>query len=152
VTNASANDQIDLLAEFETAYGAQLLGATIMRIRGELHFWASGSAAAGDTVAWAYGIGIFPDVATNLLASARPHEDWMHYGGHSIVVGDIPTGATDSLDGSGEIRVPVDVKARRKIDEMGEDLVFHIERVAAGSATNLNLSYTRHLSILIALP
>lgn len=145
---------VTLLADFETLYQAQLFGATVMRIRGEL-FVAAGEEPATDVddfMAAAWGIQVAPSsrtaAATPLDVDAQTaYEDWMGYGAtHLLTTGDATKQASGAFDGAGWARIPIDVRSRRKLDELGMTLQLHFD-----SAPETTF-WCHHLSILLALP
>ena len=128
--NGTTNDP--LLADFQTTYGAQLIGCTVVRIRG----WLKVSSTLPEDEFVVVGIRVITDTETLPAAAGPivdPHADWMYY--------DVLQ--EGSLDGGRYF----DVKAMRKIDELGQGLSMIFEHAGA-TATNIDLV----VSVLVALP
>ena len=132
----------DLLSAFETAYGAQLIGCTVMRMRGVIRLGPS--SAGTSNVVVAARIGDASELVGASIAQQSPvtdqTADWMMY--QPLV-----TEVTAERDSS--TIVYFDVKARRKLDELQQSLLLYAggDNPAASTAA---FNYT--LSLLIALP
>lgn len=136
-TAGTTLNKVNLLEDFEAAYGANLIGATVTRIRG---------AAVGDF-----------DGATNAVLAARigqesevdtpptplsgpinePFADWMLWEPFLSVAGETP-----GTPAHGRV---IDVKSQRKMEEIDEEL-----SLWGSSATVGTLIWD--LSILLKLP
>lgn len=133
---------VDPLATFETAYGAQLLGCTVMRVRGSIT--AKMVAGVNAQLTWAMKVADLPGVSTEAPASSGVNDDWFMYE-NWVSVTSTPT----ALEPSIQLQKEIDVRARRRLDELGQRLVLAGEVTSAGAGqfvTGVNLS------ILIALP
>lgn len=124
--------QANLLADFEASYGADMLGITVMRIRGE--FITTNAPAI-------WGIRVFSEPTLADLDDAQgpvssPHLDWMMYHPTSL------------LPATPELRTVVDVRAMRKIDELGQGLLLHVQSQVIPSSPNISFN----VSTLVALP
>lgn len=123
----------NLLAAFETEYGADLLGCTVMRVRG---FWIPTAGSANDIQV--AGIRTFDESSfATLGADDGPgvalHSDWMYWEGQS-------------LENTAGGRV-FDVKAMRKIEELNRSLMWAVSNVTAGGQ-----QFNATISVLLALP
>lgn len=116
---------VDLLSQFQENYGAQLIGATVVRIRGYVVPTSDGSFTGNFQGRW--GILVDSDNTDVTLASndpgGRPFEDWMAYqpfsiatGGQSTTLQQVATGNVYANEWA------VDVRSSRKIEELGEGL------------------------------
>lgn len=142
----------DLLSEFETAYGAQLIGCTITRIRGYFFAWGSNTAAEAQD---AYRMGI--RVTTGFL-ELNPLDqdnspwnddwaDWMAWEPFATV----PALAGAQLLGDGVLNARmIDVRAQRRLDELGQRLV--LLHGGAPAAPTITWGVGWDLSIGIKLP
>lgn len=134
---------VNLLGQFETAYGADMLGCTIMRIRGVVT-WSSGEGVletdmliVGARIATAETSGV--PTPSSLDDSKGPatsvHDDWMFYqpmraaavGGHENVI---------------------DVRSMRRLDELGQYLLVAFQFGRPSQAATFSAVF----STLIALP
>lgn len=144
---AGTPQSADLLATFETAYGAQLLGATIMRIRGYESYLET--QAIQLTVTTHVGIIVGPqDLDANDVdpsATTGAFNDWMSYTSHRYSGRYLATGDA-TVPSLGPLHeYSVDVKAKRRLEELNQSLW-----IVANSVTN-NFTYHYNLSILLAL-
>lgn len=140
--------QVDLLANFETLYGAQLIGCTVMRIRGKVSVASAVSAPATSApLPSVMGIlvtngTVIPGTVAGPIAS--PYEDWMMYDsaylshGSELIAPGLPSLAL----------VEFDVKSMRKIDELQQRLLWVIQNHPGAPLRNFNLT----TSVLLALP
>jgi len=137
-TTTAAN----LLAQFETAYGANLIGATVVRIRGLLIVEPPATAADHQLV---IGVKVTEGAAGAQATISgpleAPNDDWMLY--EPFMTSATPTGYSQSLD---PLRRVIDVKSSRKIEEMGQQLTI----AADADVTSWELSW--HLSVGLLLP
>jgi len=128
--------RIDLLAQLETAVAAQLLGCTVMRIRGVL---ALDQSLNGVLVAAARVGAANETIIAGLAPYGAPYLDWMMW--EPFVSTAIAAG------GDAAARV-VDVKSRRRLDRLNESLYLFIDTTNPAGT----LDYSLDLSVLIALP
>lgn len=131
------------LDTFETAYGAQLIGCTVMRIRGTITAKRVNNSANGQLV-WAVKVADLPGVNPEAPASTGINDDWFMYETWCGVEGAV---AADQPIIIQERRI--DVRSRRKLDELGQRLAISVE--ATGTATS-QWATSAALSFLIALP
>ena len=140
----------DLLSQFETDYGAQLIGCTITRIRG--YMYAIASDAETDTLN-AFRAGIRVSTGNLDISSGVPDQspwtdenaDWMAWEPFATV----NTPSTATADDPLSARL-IDVKAQRRLDELGERLLL-IHGGAPGAPT-ITWAYGWDLSIGVKLP
>lgn len=130
------------LDTFETAYGAQLLGCTIMRVRGCITAKMVAGTNASFTVAMK--VADLPGVNPEAPASSGINDDWFMYETWASV-----TSTPTALEPSLQLQKEVDVRARRRLDELGQRLVLAAETSSAGAG---QYTFTAVLSILVALP
>jgi len=141
VLAAGGNDFWDLLAPFQGAYGADVLGSTIMRIR--MIFSVQGTEPL-ERVNLTHGAGVFPE--TLAVAEMDPfnniHLDWMFW------ESTIASTARDSATTVGMIsNEHVDIRSKRKLDELQDGLF-----LAAHNNSPSDVIYHWTTSVLIALP
>lgn len=137
---------VNLLGQFETQYGADMLGCTIMRIRGNLTWSATGQTTVPSIAQLIVGVRIatqesslppaplteLPDTAGPALS---PHSDWMLF--HPV---------TSYVNGDGSN--VIDAKSMRKLDELGQYLLMAIQPGNVSMAATVNGTF----STLLALP
>lgn len=152
ILNSSGTDVTtgsNLLSTFETAYGAQLIGCTVVRIRGLVY--ANSDGTAGTTNSFRFGArvlsgaldlsGPVPDQSPFVDENA----DWMMW---EPFIHSRETVTSTSPD-VGTMRM-VDVKSARRIEELGEALVMF--QASNPSAPTITWSYGWDLSIGVKLP
>lgn len=132
---------VNLLDNFRAAYGADILGSTVMRIRGTI-FWNTANVTidaitAVSAIRTAEQVELEQDAEGPLTSM---HADWMMY-------------QTTILDNNAPgwylvARQDIDVKSSRKMEELGETLALAFEHDAA--ATALGVKYI--LSVGLKLP
>lgn len=140
---------LNLLGTFETAYGANLIGCTVVRIR--LRWSAFIADTTGQPVA-GLGVRVADEADITTSAPADPlgplsdlHADWMAWDTTLMTV--LQGGTTNpSLAGPLASRY-LDVKAMRKFDELGQGVYAVFEHTAA-----VNVVYNVSTSVLVALP
>ena len=137
VIPANTTSFLQILSQFQTAYGADPIGATIRRIRGNITMRGG---TAGNSVRAVLGIGVFNGVAT-ISPTINPHLDWMYW--KQIYV-EPPLATEFSVLNNMEI----DVKSSRKMEELGQDLYLAISNTHPTDG----LSYAYATSTLILLP
>ena len=116
---------------FETpAIGAVTFPRTVMRIRGELLVGIGGTEAAGDLVLVTCGLIVVNVDTTNVITPfSDAQSPWLWWAGTHVgmeVAGDSSVIRT--------VRIPVDVKAMRKIAPNAEELRFVVEATTLGGA------------------
>lgn len=135
---AGAVGTANLLADYETAFGADAHGSTVMRIRGIVTF-APQIPAVAETIQW--GIVVVPTpYVTSLSPRTNHYEDWMIY--ESIT---LPPAALMQNFELPLLRT-IDLRSRRRLPEIGTTLAFAV--VPTGGT----LQYSYGLRILLALP
>lgn len=155
------------LNNFETLYGANLIGATVFRIRGVISATLVGPTNPVGAQAYAAvrcGMRVTDhsdinqtDYQVGAMYLNQAHADWFMFEPFMLDNAGTIAANTDEVDttAASEIR-HVDVKARRRIDELEQSLEFLVGAPAPGStAPPENTSGARirwDLSILVALP
>lgn len=132
---------VNLLAGFETDYGANLIGSTVVRIRGLMSSRVTTSVSA---VADELRVGVRVSNVNETAALGgpvdNPHEDWMLWEPfYAFAVG----------EGGGGVHLDrvIDVRSMRKMDEINQQLTLFAESFTA-AAHELVWS----LSVLLKLP
>lgn len=142
----SAPGTFNLLQTFETNYGANLIGITIMRIRGQYAILGANT----DTVSVRAGIRVgdgadFTTVSAdedlfNPATNGGAFADWMSFETMGSTPGFVSQDAQYRM---------VDVRSMRKIDELGQQLGL---QVSGRSDLAEAFTWAYDLSILVALP
>jgi len=152
VTSTTTGDSVgsDLLSQFETDYGAQLIGCTIVRIRGAMWATTPESGAGVDHLRMGARVesGRGLDLSVALPSASGLFEDenadWMLWQPF-FQVRPTAAGAPDELSG----RI-VDVQSSRRLEELGERLVMVVTPNPA--APTIVWTYGWDLSIGVKLP
>lgn len=136
----------DLLADFQTTYGAQLIGATLVRVRGIMACQTSAATTDFQGVRWAAAVEQNPGAAA-MAAGDGPftgdHKDWMVFEPFAVAgAGQIGV----NQDPAGRV---IDVKSMRRIEELNEEF-FYAAEADAGNTAAVTLYFD--LSIGIKLP
>lgn len=147
----------DLLAQFQQEYGAQLLGSTVVRVKGWVVPNSISSGADGQQMEGLWGLIVDQDRTDYSLANnpemaveQREHDDWMYYS--PWVVHNYATLGMAFRDVTPNVYASpyaVDIKSSRKIEELGQTLQIWT------STPDVNPDYTGtgfHLSIGLKLP
>lgn len=147
----------DLLGQFQQEYGAQLLGATVVRIKGWVVPNSIGGGADGQQMDGLYGMIVDQDRADYSLANnaemaveQREHDDWLYYSPwvvHNYTSAGFFRDVTPNPMAS---PWAVDIKSSRKIEELGQTL-----QIWQSTPTAVTPDYTGtgfHLSIGLKLP
>jgi len=128
-----------------------VLGATIVRIRGQFDFMLTLATAAGDGFQGAVGIGIASTAAVTAGIASVPTpiteqgaESWLWW--HVFSVHN-PVVSSSGITRSGFQRIEVDSKAMRKFEDAAVTLYAAIEIVETGTATMT----VRHDSRVLAM-
>lgn len=140
---AGTSFNADPLATFEAAYGAQLLGCTIMRVRGIIAAKQTSLVSDG-TLVVAMKVADLPGVSTEAPLTSGINDDWFMYEAWASVT-NVPTASEPSY----QLQKEIDVRARRRLDELGQRIVLSAEVAGAGAA---QYRVSAMLSILVALP
>ena len=126
---------MDLLSSFETSYGADLIGCTVVRIIGQLQFVFTTDPSLA-VMGIMHGASTLDTV--DVLPYTTPHLDWMFY--HAV------TGESQGAALYG--RAEFDLRGMRKIDELNETIWWAAERTVAAGATTVD----GQISCLVKLP
>ena len=140
------NTVVNALSDFEGRYGASLLGCTIMRIKFSGLFWTDPPAAGSSNAAFSWGFRVDNDQAVISASANAVDADWMWHETRYCI-----HGPEDTLDGAANREVMQDIKSKRKLDELGDGLFFHV-KIEPGSTNPTTLRWLAEWSILIALP
>lgn len=141
---------IDLLTAFETAYGAQLIGCTVVRVRGLITF---PGVLAADTVIYRSTLHIGTQqeaaratvAADNAFDAQSATQDYMMF---EPFVG--PTN-TNGLDGHASQGRVIDVKSSRKLEELNQSLIYTVSARSLGANVGTTTS-TFDFSVGLMLP
>lgn len=151
--------QVNLLAEFQEEYGAQIIGATVVRIRG----WIAPRPIADLTdqaAFWSAGALIDDDYSQSLVAADRatqqmspfnaPNADWLMWqcGFVPASVEGVQPDVT-SMPGS---PYQVDNKSSRKLEELGQGLYLHVGTEDFTGAVIVPMNFLYCLRIGLKLP
>lgn len=133
----------NLLSDFNSAYGANLFGFTVTRIRGHFTWWAADSTDV--STSYNLSVGIRPDERVDAAATTQiadtdaeqvlktpfedPYSDWMYVRNCLGITDSVQTHS--STREAAENTVEVDIKAQRKFSELSENLY-----IAAGINTH----------------
>lgn len=154
---------VNLTAAFENAYGAQLIGATVVTIRGFIAPTSFGSSEPADQAIWAAGAlvtsdsilhsGDTPENRDRALDYApfnNPHDDWMLW-----VSGRLPSDvaaaqvATSNVGGS---EYGIYNRSSRKIEELGQGLYLFPDASTYDGAQRPLVYFNYELRIGLKLP
>jgi len=131
--------QLNLLAQFEAASGANLIGATVARIRGVL---VGSPQATGDSeLVVAARVSAAAATTAGLGPEDSPYLDWMMW--EPLIVMD--SNVVDTTGSSVSVNRIVDIKAMRRLEEINEQLTLWVQGTAAW-----DLSF--NLSVGLLLP
>lgn len=147
----SAPTRVDLLSEFVTAYGAALIGCTIVRIRGFLQVseTAAGNGAlvrAGFYIGDANDIVRGPNANDNAFDSNSVGKDFF---GFEPFQAPGPGAQDNTALGSETVARLIDIRAMRKLEEVSQRLVLD---VSTSSGTANQVIMNGDLSVLVMLP
>jgi hypothetical protein len=134
---------VNLLDQFETAYGANLLGATVTRIRGVVVAGNNIAPVATGQLLLSARVGVSSEVsADNNDGITQPYADWMLW--EPFVFQNLP--ASGQTADSWALSRTIDVKSQRRLDELNDELQMWI------AASSTSFAYSWNLSILLKLP
>lgn len=120
----------DMLSQFQADYGADLFGFTVTRIRGYYTFWAPNQPDVTTSANLSLGIRIGTENAVpatdaeqaELIPINDEYADWMYTRNNLLLMpGSTSLTPTPSEQAMGN-RVELDLKAQRRLDEMGQSL------------------------------
>lgn len=147
----SAPTRVDALDEFVQAYGASIIGSTVVRIRGLMG--VSLEPAASASLTWTAFIGDANDVVRGPNANDNYYDSNSrgkdYFGVEPFVAPTLGAVNQDLVNGSDGIMRMVDIKSSRKLEEVSQRLIFDISAIG-GVAGNVTL--LQDLSILLMLP
>jgi len=147
----AAPTRVDVLDEFVQAYGASMIGATIIRVRGIMIGSQAAQAAVAQVVATMY-IGDANDVVRgpnandNFFDSNSTGKDYFLVEPFFCPSSAAISQTYQGNDVSGRV---IDVRAMRKLEEVSQRLILD---VSGQSAAVSNQPFFCQLSILIMLP
>ena len=132
LTEANLASQQSLLATFQEAYDADLFGFTVTRIIGHYTHWTSDATDVSTTYNLSVGIrvdetsdtqGIDDTQQSDRLPINDPHVDWMYARNNlGITYGTSASATTDQTAIQANNRVELDLRAQRRLDELGQSL------------------------------
>jgi len=140
---------IDMMADFAAVLGADSVGCTIMRIRGEMVMRPSTTVTGALCGAVGFKIGDAAELLLPVQLGPSTNDRYGAWFGYVPVVftgsGALPAPVTVPVP----LRYQVDVRAKRKLDELRQTLIMAAD-ATAGSTQGYQLGW--NLSVLIALP
>lgn len=145
--------RIDALDEFVTAYGASMIGATVVRIRGILGTSSDNATVNQTSATFTAYIGDANDVIRGPNANDNYYDSnsrGKDYFAVEPFIGPSNLPAQDGMLGSDVCARVIDVRAMRKLEEVSQRLIFDIS--AVGPNTVNQFSCFGDLSILLMLP
>lgn len=143
----------DLLQPFEADYGADLLGSTIMRVRGIAGISSLDGTAVNDSVLVQLTMFIGtenqilrgPDANDSSFSAVSNEIDYFAFEPFHV-----RNSATRLITGDVQSRL-IDVKSHRKLQELNQSLVLDIAAAASSVAVG-TVSFFFDFSVLVALP
>lgn len=150
-TAADRAASYNLLADFETAYGADLFGFTVTRIIGHYTYWTTSNTGVATTYNVSTGIRVDDeseiDGSTEAEQIARlpvndPFTDWMFARnniGVTTTTGDPAQGFQLALN-----RVDLDLRSQRRLDELGQSLYWFVG-LNASPGSDVNVWWDFHI-------
>lgn len=142
----------DLLSEFETAYGAQLIGCTITRIRGYFFAWGSNTTAEAQD-AFRMGIRVtsgFLELNPLDQDNSPWNDDWADWMAWEPYVTVPALAGAELLGPDTLVARQIDVRSKRRLDELNQRLVMLYGGNPAAPTITWGVGYD--LSIGIQLP
>lgn len=131
----------DMFDDFRAAYGADILGSTIERVRGVI-FWNANNLTL-DGIHAVAGLRVADEgnlsASTNEPPLAQPHADWMMWDATVLDDGSPGNYLND--------RRTIDVKAARKLEELGQTLMLGFEHDAVGSSVEVRYNLSMGLKL-----
>lgn len=146
----NAPTRFDILSSFETIYGAQLLGATIMRVRGRMG--VAGVSTEGVAIRATMRIGSQNEVVRGPNANDNAFDSnavSLDYFMFEPFLCNTAAGATLTNGNDIHGRM-IDVRSHRKLEELNQSLILDYSSVGLGVAVQ-NITMVHDLSILVAL-
>jgi len=136
----ATNRTTDLLAGFVTA-GGSTQGVTVMRIHADFSFRSDQTTINGSRLVQGFAVG-----TSGVDPTTTPYEDWML--NRSWFVGAAGQLLTANSPNVGE----VDIRSKRKCDEVGQSLYHSMRFVVGAAGTETTFSYRGQFRVLLALP
>lgn len=138
----------DLLAGFSARYGADPVGCTLLRTRGIIA--VSSSSAAGILATVACRVGQDRDATlTDTEQNPQTNGEYLDWYLYEPFVATSGAGNSIPWNGTDAVGRLIDVKAKRKVQELDQTLIINAGSASA-TVTTVNLHYD--LSLLLALP
>lgn len=146
-TGTTTFGSFDVLSDFRTLMGisSNLPGATIARIRGAAQYIYDPNVAATSLSGTYMGFVVGDIGITPAFPLAQPNADWMY---REWFPDSQPGQVIDPAAGPAMSSVLIDVKAMRKMQEVGQTLFFTWVRTSTPNVTQLTLA----CSVLMMLP
>lgn len=147
----AAPTRFDLLAPFVTAYGAALIGCTVVRIRGFLQCNET-AAGNGSLVRFGFYIGDANDIVRGPNANDNAFDSnsvGKDYFGFEPFAAPSPAAPDNTLLGTDTVARMIDIRAMRKLEEVSQRLILD---VSLSSTTANIVTFSGDLSILLMLP
>lgn len=146
----NAPARIDVLGPFETQYGAQLLGATVMRTRGYLGI--SGlSTTSIQFVRFCMYVGNANDIVRGPNANDNAFDVNSAWKDYMLVEPFIsPNSAVNGIQTSDVFIRTIDNRSKRKLEELDQSLILDVSGRSGAAADSF--TFVADLSVLVALP
>lgn len=147
----AAPTRVDVLSEFVTAYGAALVGSTVVRVRGYMIGSQAAQAAVANVTACMY-IGDANDVVRGPNANDNYYDSNSRFKDYFLVEPLFcpnTAAAVQPIQGSDVSSRLIDVRAMRKLEEVSQRLIMDVSGFSAAVSTQ---PFVADLSILIMLP
>ena len=141
--------QEDLLANFNTALGSSEPGMTVARVVGNFTAtFQSGETANAGGLAF---IGLIQDESNRALngPDSFPYQDWFYY---NMTYIQVPPAPADASEGAGFHRWDVDLRAKRRLDEISESLWISAQNNTNPFVNGSELVVYYQLNLLMLLP
>lgn len=132
--------QVNLLGQFEAEYGANLIGATVVRVRGAI--FAAPAVAGPSACVFATRVSNDADATAGGGPIDSPYADWSMW--EPFVFND--AGVADQTGDSDLLGRIVDVRSMRKLEEINEQFTAWVQ------PSNQAYNVSWNLSILLKLP
>lgn len=139
---AGTPQRFDLLGQFETAVGAQILGATVTRGRGWYTWQTSGT--LGTAQRTNLGVIVAPEASTAAVldpnATTGTDLDWMYFQAHTYAGIYLASGNVGTPSQAKEYEYEFDMRARRRMDELNQSLWLVANSITADGVLRFNIS------------
>lgn len=162
--SAATPNYVNLTAPFEQTYGAQLIGATVVVMRGFVvptafgetsvepanqTIWSVGALVTSDSLLRSSTEADNRDRAFQLAPFNNPNDDWMFWASGRLDRDSLPTVATSNVGGSA---YGVYNRSSRKIEELGQGLYLIPDSSTYDGNQRVRLYFNYELKIGIKLP